>query len=98
MRARTIGSFISLCASIWLAAAVNVVSLGLGAVRTSEVALQAVASGVACAKTWIGREAEIEAFLRTAPFDRMEDVPIGVTKPKRVYFKAPGPVASAAWK
>ena len=50
------------------------------------------------AKVWEGRHAEYEAFLRTAPFERLEEVPIGVTKPRRGFFAAGGLAASAAWK
>jgi hypothetical protein len=50
------------------------------------------------ARIWDGRLAEVEEFLRTAPFAKLEDVPIGVTRPKRGYFEAGGLVASAAWK
>jgi hypothetical protein len=51
-----------------------------------------------CSKTWIGHEAEMEVYLRTAPIERIEDVPIGVTKPKRAFFRGDGPMRSAAWK
>jgi hypothetical protein len=60
-------------------------------------ATSAVASP-ASAKIWVGRNDEFEAFLRTAPFVRIEDVPIGVTRPRRGYFGPGGLVASAAWK
>jgi hypothetical protein len=50
------------------------------------------------AKIWEGRNAEFEAFIREAPIDRFEEVPIGVTHPKRAYFKPGGLVASVAWK
>ena len=50
------------------------------------------------AKIWIDREAEIEAFLRDAEFRRLEDVPVGVTRPQQGFFDPGGPVASAAWK
>jgi hypothetical protein len=61
--------------------------------------LQAAASTPAgSAKIWEGRNAEFEEYLRTAEIDRIEDVPIGVTHPKRAFFKPGGPVASAAWK
>jgi hypothetical protein len=56
------------------------------------------AAAAACAKIWIGHEAEIEEFLRTAPIVSVTEVPIGVTKPKRVSFAPGGPVASGAWK
>jgi hypothetical protein len=48
--------------------------------------------------TWAGREAEFEAFLKSAPVVKFEDVPIGVTKPKRGYFEPGGLCESFAWK
>ena len=42
--------------------------------------------------------AEFEAYIRTAEIDRFEDVPIGVTRPKRAFLKPGGLVASIAWK
>ena len=50
------------------------------------------------AKIWVGRESEIEDYIRTSPFTRVEEVPIGVTKPRRGYFAPGGPAVSAAWK
>jgi len=49
-------------------------------------------------KTWIGHEAEYEEYLRTAAIVKIEDVPIGVTKPKRAIFDGSGPIKRAAWK
>jgi len=49
-------------------------------------------------KVWIGRYAEFEEFLRTAPIERTETVPIGVTKPERGFFAPGGLAASAAIK
>lgn len=40
----------------------------------------------------------MEAYLRETPFTRVEELPIGVTKPRRGYFAPGGPMASAAWK
>jgi hypothetical protein len=56
------------------------------------------ANAAQCPKTWVGHESEVEEYLRTAPIQKMTDVPIGVTKPKRAYFASGGLVASAAWK
>jgi hypothetical protein len=50
------------------------------------------------AKTWPGRTAAIEAYLRTAPIVRVEQIEQGVTRPKRAYFEAGGPVESMVWK
>jgi hypothetical protein len=49
-------------------------------------------------RTWLGREAEIERFMREAEIVRMESVPIGTSRATRAYFAAGGPVESAAWK
>jgi hypothetical protein len=44
---------------------------------------------------WVGHEAEFEELLRSAPIERVESVPVGVTKPKRAFF-APGGLAGSA--
>jgi hypothetical protein len=85
----------------------SAVALALGLVAASPPlrAAQAPASAVAtpsathlCSRTWDGRHAEFEEFIRTAPIERFEDVPVGVTRPKRGYLKGDGPAASIAWK
>ena len=45
-------------------------------------------------KIWIGREAEFEEFLKQAKVERIDDVPVGVTKPKRA-FVTPGGLAGS---
>ena len=47
------------------------------------------------AKVWVGRNAEFEEFLKSAPIDHIDDVPIGVTRPRRAFFK-PGGLARSA--
>ena len=64
-----------------------------GAVTPAPTAAQA-----GSAKVWEGRNAEFEEFLRKAPFTKVEEVPIGVTRPKRGYFEPGGLAVSAAWK
>ncbi len=49
-------------------------------------------------RTWLGREPEIERYMREAKIVRIEAVPIGTSKPMRAYFTPGGPVESAAWK
>ena len=58
----------------------------------------ATAPSVQSAKIWEGRNVEFEEYIRTAVIDRVAEVPIGVTHPKRAFFKPGGLVASAAWK
>jgi hypothetical protein len=55
----------------------------------------AAAVGLHPVKPWLGHEAELEEFLRTATIIGTEQIPIGVTKPKRILF-APGGLAEAA--
>lgn len=49
-------------------------------------------------RPWVGREAEIEEFLRTAPVVKVETLDLGVTHPQRAWFAPGGPVDSIAWK
>jgi hypothetical protein len=56
------------------------------------------ATTAASARVWQGHEAEYETFIATAPFERLEDIPLGVTHPRRAYFKPGGLAESVAWK
>ena len=67
--------------------------LALGTQVSAQAAAPAPAS--VGAKAWVGHYAEIEEHLRTAPIERVEDVPLGVTKPKRAFF-APATASSAS--
>jgi hypothetical protein len=51
----------------------------------------AVATG---AKVWVGKYAEYEEFLKTAPIARETNIPVGVTHPQRAFF-APGGLAES---
>jgi hypothetical protein len=61
-------------------------------------AQQAATAATSCSLTWIGHESEIEQYMLSATVAKMEQVPIGVTKPQRVVFEPGGPVGRAAWK
>src|SRR4051794_28506321 len=50
------------------------------------------------ARTWLGREAAIEAHLRGAAVTRVDEIGTGVTRPKRAQLDPPTPAASLAWK
>lgn len=47
---------------------------------------------------WQGRNAEIEQCLAEAKVARLEDVPIGVTKPRRAMVEPGGCARAFAWK
>ena len=52
----------------------------------------------ACANVWQGHTQEIEAFLKTAKVEKVSELPIGVTRPRRAYIAPGGLAASFAWK
>jgi hypothetical protein len=52
----------------------------------------------ACANVWKGRTAEVEEFLRTAKVEKLEELRIGVTRPRRAYVTPGGLAGSFAWK
>jgi hypothetical protein len=89
-RART--AVLLICVSATLA--------GVGADARPRTALQQTVAPAAnaSAKVWEGRNEEFETFIATAPLDHFEDIPLGVTHPRRAFFK-PGSLAeSVAWK
>ena len=74
------------------------VCLAFAITTLSSPGSQAAAQTATSAKTWIGRAAEIEAYLRTAPIERTEGTSRGVTKPTRAFFAPGGALASMTWK
>ena len=60
--------------------------------------LAAQQDGVAGARLWIGRHAEVEEYLREAEILSMEEVGYGSTNPSRAELAPGGPVARMAWK
>lgn len=49
-------------------------------------------------KVWLGRESEFEEFLKQAKVIKVDDVPVGITKPKRAYVAPGGPAGSFVFK
>jgi hypothetical protein len=58
----------------------------------------AAAAADACARIWVGREAEFEQFLKTAKVKELKEVPVGVTRPSRAHLEPGGLAESMAWK
>jgi hypothetical protein len=56
------------------------------------------ATETADARIWIGRAAEIEAYLRSAQIVKLDELSVGVTKPKKATLAPGGLVAHLAWK
>lgn len=59
---------------------------------------QTSTTGATGSKIWVGRNAEFEELLKTSPIARIADIPVGVTKPRRVFFAPGGPISSAVCK
>jgi hypothetical protein len=50
------------------------------------------------ARMWIGREKELEEYIKTAEIESVKDIGVGVTKPKKATLKAGGPIEAVTWK
>lgn len=74
-----------------------VVALGHAAPSHAQAPPAAAAAG-ATTKTWVGRAAEFETYLKTAEVVKVEDIGVGVTKPKRAHLAPGGLCDSAAFK
>jgi hypothetical protein len=59
---------------------------------------QAKPPAAVCSNVWQNRTAEFEEYLRTAKVDKVTEIPVGVTKPRRAYLEPGGVVSSFAWK
>jgi len=62
------------------------------------LAQQAAAPAAETAKTWLGRTAELETYLKTAKVVKMEGTSVGVTRPRRAYLESGGLIDSMVWK
>ena len=67
-------------------------------VQASGQTLAAAPKPVACSLVWRGQEDVIEKFLAEGKVEKMEAVPIGVTKPQRATLEPGGPAQRFAWK
>jgi hypothetical protein len=104
-RARTIAIGSALAIFLWQGPS-GLEAWGLGSLA-EDVREQAAAAAplstsapatLVCSRAWVGHEDEAETFLETAGIAKIDDVPIGVTRPKRAFFTPGGMVRSAAWK
>lgn len=81
--------------------ALHRLTLVVGCLFAGSVLLVAAAPQAAVeenAKTWLEKRQAIEDYLRTAEPGKIEDIGVGVTKPKRVYLPPGGLVDRMAWK
>jgi len=96
---------VSRSAGVSLVATLGLLLSSAGAVNAQAPLTATAALPVVVATTpapsayaWHGREAEIEAFLKSAPIERWKDIPVGITKPRRAFFAPGGAAGSMAWK
>ena len=57
-----------------------------------------VATQTTASAQWLANAAAIEAHLKNADVDSMEDIGVGVTHPRRAHLKPSEPVESLVWK
>jgi hypothetical protein len=76
-------------AALWMTCVAGIVA----APRPQETPSAAVS-----AKTWVGRQQEIEDYLKRAEVVRMEETKVGVTRPAHAYLAPGGPISEMAWK
>jgi hypothetical protein len=81
-----------------LTAAVSLAAPLLGLPNNGRAGDAVPAAQAEDARIWIGRAAEMEDYLRTAEVVKMEDLSVGVTKPRRARLAPGGPFESFAWK
>jgi hypothetical protein len=74
----------------------RLVSILIASLAMAGAAIQAQTP--ASSKTWIGNASEIEAYLKSAPVAGMEELKVGVTRPRRAKLAPGGPVEAMAWK
>jgi hypothetical protein len=70
----------------------------LTVVLASSAFAQSAPEEPANAKVWVGKATDYESYLSGAEIVRMEDIPVGVTKPQRGYFQEGGLIESMSWK
>jgi len=83
-----------------------VLTIGIGSARAEPPgrpvspgqAVAAQAPAPVSAKTWLEERTAIEEYLRTGDIVRVEEIPVGVTKPTRCTLAPGGPVAEMTWK
>ena len=61
-------------------------------------AQQTASQEPASAKAWLDNRKALEDYLKIAEVIKMEDIGLGVTKPRRAYLAPGGPVDRMAWK
>ena len=71
--------------------------LVLSAIRMAPVSAQAPAEA-ASVKTWLDNPTMFEDYLRSAEVVGMEELKVGVTKPRRAKLAPGGPIEAFAWK
>ena len=85
-----------LCRSTSMAAALLLA--GLSNASGQPPSQTSVTGDAVDARIWLGHAEEIEDYLTDVEVVSLEDLPIGVTKPKRAELPPGGPVDAFAWK
>lgn len=92
MRARPVFRPLALCAVVSLCSPV------LASAQSPPPAVPAAVGAEPSAKTWLENYKEIEEYLKSAEIVSVEDISVGVTKPKKATLAPGGLVPQMAWK
>jgi hypothetical protein len=71
---------------------------GLLLVACSSLVPVLLAQPAAAPRPWVGREKEIEEYIKVAEVESIKDIGLGVTKPQKATLKPGGPIEAIAWK
>src|SRR5215831_20279399 len=64
----------------------------------AQPAAQAPDAAVSSVKTWVGQEPRMERHLKEATVTTIEEIGVGVTRPRRAHLEPAEPFESLAWK
>jgi hypothetical protein len=76
----------------------SVVALTLAVATNAGYVHAQEAAAAASAKTWTDQRQALEEYLKTAEVVKIEDIGVGVTKPRRAYLAPGGLVDRMVWK
>ena len=73
-------------------------ALSISLALSPAVAFAQAAAAPVSAKIWLDQRTQIEEYLKVAEVVSMEELKVGVTRPKRAMLAPGGPVEAIAWK
>jgi hypothetical protein len=82
---------------MWISARVTALA-SIVLVAAAAAAQEAAPAAEVSAKNWLSNRTAIEEYLKTAEVTGMEELKVGVTRPRKAMLAPGGPVEAFAWK